>query len=118
MRCSAGKSEPGLTTKVPPVICWILREIPNPCISPEISDFKISKSKVPCKRLVCSGLKICLLSAVYRNSSDLPIDCQYEMNRPLDDKAHGRKMIHLLLSARLRSNKQSCVVRSRSFFTS
>jgi len=52
-----GKREPGLTIKVPPVICWIRREIPNPCISPTINDFKISRSKVPCKRLVCSELK-------------------------------------------------------------
>jgi len=40
----AGKSEPGLTTKVPPVICWILREIPNPCISPAT---RISRSANP-----------------------------------------------------------------------
>src|SRR6266436_3523299 len=76
IRCSAGKSEHGLTTKVPPVICWILRETPNPCISPAISDFKISKSNVPCKRLVGSGLNICLLSALYRNNTDLRIECQ------------------------------------------
>src|SRR2546429_7240134 len=27
IRCRAGNSDPGLTTKVPPVICWILREM-------------------------------------------------------------------------------------------
>ena len=36
-RRRAGKSEPDLTIKVPPVICWILREIPKPCISPATS---------------------------------------------------------------------------------
>jgi hypothetical protein len=33
--------------KVPPVIRWILREIPKPRISSAISDFKISRSRVP-----------------------------------------------------------------------
>jgi hypothetical protein len=50
--CTAGKSEPGLTTKVPPVICRILREIPSPCISPATCDCEISKSKGPGKRVV------------------------------------------------------------------
>src|SRR5437660_2346054 len=82
MRCRAGKSEPGLTTKVPPVICWILRETPNPCISPAISDFKISRSKVPCKRLVGSGLTSCLLSDLYRDNTDLRIERQQETSTP------------------------------------
>src|SRR6266446_3379091 len=51
IRCSAGKSEHGLTTKVLPVICWILREIRNPRISPTTSDFKISMSKVLAREL-------------------------------------------------------------------
>jgi hypothetical protein len=33
IRCRAGKSDPGFTTKVLLEICWILREIPYPCIS-------------------------------------------------------------------------------------
>jgi hypothetical protein len=57
MRCRAGKSEPSLTTKVPPMICWILREISNSCIPPAISEFEISRSTVPCKRAVGSGFK-------------------------------------------------------------
>jgi len=43
---------------VPPEICWILRETPNPCFSPAIRDCKISKSKVPCKRVVGRESKI------------------------------------------------------------
>src|SRR2546429_7129416 len=43
IRCRAGNSDPGLTTKVPPVICWILREMPKPCISPVASDYKRSE---------------------------------------------------------------------------
>jgi hypothetical protein len=50
-RCSAGKSEPGLTEKVPPVSCLILRETANPCSSPDRSDFRISMSRVCCKAL-------------------------------------------------------------------
>src|SRR5882724_4555827 len=76
MRCRAGKSEPGLTTKVPPVICWILREIPNPCISPATRDFKISKSRVPCMRVVGPELKRYLLSTFYRKYVDQHIECQ------------------------------------------
>src|SRR5689334_21928468 len=56
MRWRAGKREPGLTTKVPPVICWILREMPKPCSSPVASDFKMSRSRVPCKRVVGSEI--------------------------------------------------------------
>src|SRR5258707_13391287 len=69
IRCNAGKSEPGLTTKVPPVICWILRETPNPCFSPAIRDFKISRSKVPCNRVVGSESKLYLLLTLYRNNT-------------------------------------------------
>src|SRR6266567_1501936 len=57
MRWRAGKSEPGLTTKVPPVICWTLREIPNPCNSHATSDFKISRSGVPSKGVGGSDFK-------------------------------------------------------------
>src|ERR1700730_13295060 len=78
IRCNAGKSEPGLTTKVPPVICWILRETPNPCFSPAIRDFKISKSKVPCNRVVGSESKLYLLLTLYRNNTGRHIECQYE----------------------------------------
>lgn len=46
MRCTAGKSEPGFTTKVPPLIGSILRKIPSPCISPVARDFKIGRSSV------------------------------------------------------------------------
>src|SRR2546430_6165869 len=74
MRCKAGKSEPGLTTKVPPVICWILRETPSPCISPATSDFRISRSKVPCKRVVDSEFKRYLLAALDRNNTDPRIE--------------------------------------------
>src|SRR5205807_8912892 len=64
IRCRAGNSDPGLTTKVPPVICWILREMPKPCISPVASDFKISRSNVPCSRVVGSECNRNLLSKV------------------------------------------------------
>src|SRR6266566_5283680 len=77
IRCRAGKSEPGLTTKVPPVICWILREIPNPCISPARSDFKINRSKVPCKSVVGSEFKTYLLSALYRYTYRMSIGHQH-----------------------------------------
>src|SRR2546429_2885813 len=69
IRCRAGNSDPGLTTKVPPVICWILREMPKPCISPVASDFKISRSNVPCSRVVGSECNRNLLSKVDRNGN-------------------------------------------------
>src|SRR4029077_2260111 len=56
IRWGAGKSEPGLTTKVPGI---------SPC-----------NTNVPCKNAVGSGLKIHLLSVFYRNDNPLHIECQ------------------------------------------
>jgi len=72
----SGKELAGLTTKVPAVICWILREIPNPCISPAPSEFKISRSNVPCKRVVGAEFRKGLLSPFCRYGTERPIECQ------------------------------------------
>src|SRR5262245_16049078 len=56
MRCRAGKSEPGFTTKAPLVTCSIRRAMPRPCRSPASSDFSTSRSRVPCSSVVGGGL--------------------------------------------------------------
>src|SRR5579863_348597 len=50
MRCRAGKSDPGLTWKVPRVICSIRREIPRPCSLSSETAFRMRRSSVPGSR--------------------------------------------------------------------
>src|SRR5579863_2546244 len=55
MRWSAGKREPGLTSKVPLVIWLMRREMPRPWSSVRARDLRMSMSSVPRRRLVWSG---------------------------------------------------------------
>ena len=48
--CKAGKSDPGWTTNVPPVICSMRRDTPSPWSSPADSALRIRRSSVPCGR--------------------------------------------------------------------
>jgi len=43
----SGKEGAGLNNKVPPVICWILREIPNPCMLGNDKRFQDQHVQVP-----------------------------------------------------------------------
>src|SRR6185437_12101950 len=54
MRWRAGNSEPGLTSKRPPVIWAMRRATPNPWRSPNRSDCRMRRSSVPCSSAVGS----------------------------------------------------------------
>src|SRR4051812_47684579 len=46
-RCSAGNSDPGLTTKVPPLICWMRSATPTPCRGSSSRVLRTRRSSVP-----------------------------------------------------------------------
>src|SRR5215831_18283571 len=52
-RCSAGKSEPGLTTNVWPLICWMRSATPTPCRGSSASVLRMRKSSVPLTSSAC-----------------------------------------------------------------
>src|SRR5258707_12915437 len=70
---------------------WILREIPRPCISAATSDFRMSRSRVPCKRVVGSEPKRGLLLNFYRKDSYSHIECQQESRCWLEGRSRNAR---------------------------
>src|SRR4026207_34630 len=83
MRCNAGNNAPGLTLKVPLVICAMRFETPSPCSGPRASDFSTRRSSVPCNRSTCLFAMFSPIDVLYVVAYSFRIECQYESQATL-----------------------------------